>query len=365
MNHKKKKKNNLSKKKIEIKEKNSINPEILITSNESLEGINENSSSFSKKYFKELPNLFDEFEISEESGKENEYYIGEENIYLIDGTKGYFDPEATSSGKTQGSSRYLVESASVNPDGTIKPGVAGDRTPIFNDNFLKDYSKFNPFDRNQMVFSNLMRAYCITAPVGTALMTCGGWNMEDAFVVSREFADKYQVPNNHPNKKYPGPLRPLMVGDKMLDRGGNKGVISVIIDRKHKVKDESLSELWEIFKDNPKLHVIASPYSGLSRFNGATARELMKKSSGLKYHGKTYANCMGEARYIITRQFADVKTKIYSEQKYKTGRSRQASAQLSWALCSKDAREMLRCLYKEGERAKQDLKDVISLISVV
>ncbi len=299
----------------------------------------------------------------EESGKENEYYVGDENIYLIDGTKGYFDPEATSSGKTQGSARYLVESASVNQDGTIKPGKAGDRTPIFNDSFLSNYSKYNPFDRNQMVFSNLMRAYNITEPEGTALMTCGGWNMEDAFVISKEFAEKYQVPNNHPDEKHTGPFRPLMVGDKMLDRGGNKGVISAIIDRDG--NNESLSELTKLFKDNPDLHVIASPYSGLSRFNGATARELMENTSDLTYNGKTYEKCMGKAQYIITRQFADVKTKIYDEEKYRKGESRQASAQLSWALCSKDAREMMRCLYKVGDRAEKDLKDVVSLVSVV
>ena len=299
----------------------------------------------------------------EKPGKENEYYIGDENIYLIDGTKGYFDPEATSSGKTQGSARYLVESASVNPDGTIKKGNKGDRTPIFNDGFLNKYSKYNPFDRNQMVFSNLMRAYNITEPEGTALMTCGGWNMEDAFVISKEFAEKYQVPNNHPDEDHPGPFRPLMVGDKMLDRGGNKGVISAIIDRHG--NDESLSELTKLFEENHDLHVIASPYSGLSRFNGATARELMEDSSDLKYRGKTYEKCMGKAQYIITRQFADVKTKIYDEEKYRKGESRQASAQLSWALCSKDAREMLRCLYKVGDRAEKDLKDVVSLVSVV
>ena len=80
--------------------------------------------------------------------------------------------------------RYLVEDAVVNPDGTISPSkTKNDRTPVFKRGFLSEYSQYNPFDRNQMVFSNLMSAYSVTKPVKTALMTCGGWNMEDAFVI--------------------------------------------------------------------------------------------------------------------------------------------------------------------------------------
>ena len=297
----------------------------------------------------------------EKKGEENEYYLDGENIFLIDGTKGYFDPEATSSGKTQGSARYLVEDAVVNPDGTISPSkTKNDRTPVFKRGFLSEYSQYNPFDRNQMVFSNLMSAYSVTKPVKTALMTCGGWNMEDAFVISKRFAETYQVPKKDKYGNIIG-LRPLKVGDKMLDRGGNKGVISVIVDPDG--TDETLKELTKLFHDND-LDVLASPYSGLSRFNGATARELMKNSSNLEYRG-THKDCIGEAQYIITRQFADKKTKIYDESDYKKGKSRQASAQLSWALCSKDAREMLRCLYKDNERAVTDLKDVASILNVV
>ena len=297
----------------------------------------------------------------EKEGEENEYYLDGENIFLIDGTKGYFDPGATSSGKTQGSARYLVEDAVVNPDGTISPSkTKNDRTPVFKRGFLSEYSQYNPFDRNQMVFSNLMSAYSVTKPVKTALMTCGGWNMEDAFVISKRFAETYQVPKKDKDGNIIG-LRPLKVGDKMLDRGGNKGVISVIVDPDG--TDETLKELTKLFHDND-LDVLASPYSGLSRFNGATARELMKNSSNLEYRG-THKDCIGEAQYIITRQFADKKTKIYDESDYKKGKSRQASAQLSWALCSKDAREMLRCLYKDNERAVTDLRDVVSLVNVV
>ncbi|MCR5060012.1 MAG: hypothetical protein K6A80_03155 [Saccharofermentans sp.] len=285
----------------------------------------------------------------------------EDSICMIRNTK-IFDPEATSSGKNQGLVRYLVEGAKVKPDGSIVPGKDGDRTPIFNpifnpifkNSFLSEYSKYNPFDRNQMVFSNLMKAYSITAPAKTALTTCGGWNMEDGFVVSKEFAHKNQVIG------IDGKMRDLKIGDKMLDRGGNKGVISIIVDRKS--RDKTIAGLVKLFRENPGLDVVASPYSGLSRFNGATARELMKDTSSLFYDGKEHKNCIGKAEYIITRHFADKKTHIYDEEDYDEGRSRKASPQLSWALCSKDAKRLMSYLYAEGKRAEEDIKSIQALM---
>lgn len=289
--------------------------------------------------------------------EENEYFCKGESIYLIDGTKGYFDPEATSSGKMQGSIRYLVSDTGIDKTGHIKPSK-GRRAPIFEHEFLKSFSKYNPFDRNQMVFSNLMKAYRITEPEGTALMTCGGWNMEDGFVISKEFAEKYKVPDAN----NPGKLRSLKAGDKMLDRGGNKGVIAIVVDRDS--TDKSIAKLVDVFKRNHNLHVIASPYSGLSRFNGATARELMESTEELDIDGRKYGNCIGKAQYIITRQFADKKTKIYDEEDYEEGNSRKASAQLSWALCSKDAKEMLRYFFKESDESKDILKEIASYVAI-
>lgn len=277
----------------------------------------------------------------------------EESICIIRNTK-IFDPEATSSGKNQGLVRYLVDGAIVESEGRIIPNKKNGRTPIFNHPFLSEYSKYNPFDRNQMVFSNLMKAFSITTPSKTALTTCGGWNMEDGFVISKDFAHKNQVPNKN------GGLRDLMIGDKMLDRGGNKGVIAMIVDPDS--DDKSIAELIRLFRENPELDVVASPYSGLSRFNGATARELMKETSSLFYNGEEHKNCIGTAEYIITRHFVDKKTHIYDEEDYEEGRSRKASPQLSWALCSKDAKRLMSYLYAEGARAEGDIKDVTALM---
>ena len=308
-----------------------------------------------------------------EEGNYFNYFNKEENIFLIDGEKGYFDPDATASGEDQGSARYLVEGAIVNPDGTIKPSNdENDRAPIFKHEFLKKYTAYNPFDRNQMVFSNLMRAYRITDDEETVLMTCGGWNMEDGFVISKAFAEKYKVPisceeddDDESQSVLPenekAKLRPLMVGDKMLDRGGNKGVISIIVDPNG--KDKKTEKLRKIFKDNPGLAVIASPYSGLSRYNGATARELMEGAQDLKDGDKkVIGKCIGKAQYIITRQFADKKTRIYDEEDYKEGASRKASPQLAWALCSKDAKEMLKYFYKTSSKSKRATEDVVLLL---
>ena len=117
-----------------------------------------------------------------------------------------------------------------------------------------------------------------------------------------------------------------------------------------------------MFIDNPDLAVIASPYSGLSRYNGATAREMMENPSNLKDGEKVYKKCIGKVQYIITRQFADKKTKIYDEDDYAEGSSRKASPQLSWALCSKEARKMISYLYSRGDKSKEDLNAVQALL---
>ncbi|MBR2524629.1 MAG: hypothetical protein IKE53_09380 [Clostridiales bacterium] len=186
--------------------------------------------------------------------------------------------------------------------------------------------------------------------------------MEDGFVVSKRFANDHKVPD----AMNPGQLRPLKIGDKMLDRGGNKGVISIIVDPDKEINEEDpLFKLHKVFKYNPGLDVIASPYSGLSRFNGATARELMSTPHVLKDDDVEIGQIIGEAQYIITRQFADKKTKIYTEEDYVNNRSRKASPQLSWALCSKDAENMLKYFYGSGERAMIDTADAIYILNSV
>ena len=281
-------------------------------------------------------------------------YTGTQSISLIGKTSdGIFDPEATATGKKQGLVRYLAEGVSVDINGKItKSNVKGDRTPIFKDEFLKQYSRFNPFDRNQMVFSNLMRAYRISDSVKTMMMACGGWNFDDGFVVTKEFAENNQVPvntENHTGRKIE--LRPLKIGDKMLDRGGNKGVISLIVDTEKEPdpKEVLLHKAWELFKKYDGLQVIEAPYSGLSRFNGATGRELIDND--------------GKARFIITQQFADKKTNVYDEDDYEEGSSRKASSQLSWALASKDAVNMLKEFY--SYKSESHIKDLRILLDSI
>lgn len=83
---------------------------------------------------------------------------------------------------------------------------------------------YNPFDRRQMTFGNLVRAACVTKGVKTAQMTFGGWTFDDGYVVSKDFADKYRILGSDGN------MRSLVKGDKISDMNGNKGVISLVVD---------------------------------------------------------------------------------------------------------------------------------------
>lgn len=128
--------------------------------------------------------------------------------------------------------------------------------------------------------------------VGTAHMALGGYTQDDAFVVSKEFAEANMIRGKDGN------MRPLNIGDKICDHSGNKGVISFVADRnadmsyfdpdpiaegmtEQQCKDinnrnntkDLQKRVINVFKDNPSLDVIGAPYTAPSRFNGGTARE--------------------------------------------------------------------------------------------
>lgn len=271
---------------------------------------------------------------------------------------GYFDPDLTNASKP-GVVRFLVESTTVTEDGRIVPGDKDDRTPVMKHPEVEAI-KFNPYDRRQMTGMNLLHASGVTRPRGTALMTFGGWGMDDGVVVSKEFTQQHQVLGKD------GTMRDLVVGDKLSDLHGNKGVISLIVDRDADYdkalseKDQSMIYAATIFRQNRNLDVVMSPFSAVSRFNGGTARELMQSPAQLTLPWKgTQPALMGQMRFIVTHKDVKSGTRVYDEQAVTRGRGRKASAQLAWALDSQGATEVLKEFYGPNGKAVANFREML------
>lgn len=270
---------------------------------------------------------------------------------------GYFDKSATGMSTNQGIIRYLVEGARVTSDGEIIPGDKDDKTPLMKNEACK-YMDYIPFDRRQMTFNNLLKASCVTQGVHTAQMTFGGWTFDDGYVVSKNFADTYRI------RGADGEMRSLVVGDKISDMNGNKGVIALVVDPDmdpEEAERQGISEPVAWFKANKgKLDVVGAPFPAPSRFNGGSARELMEHPSDLVGpDGQVYEGCIGDAKYIITHMAVDKKTHVYGEDELAKGKGRRASPQLAWALASMDATNVLDECYMSNNGAVTNLREML------
>lgn len=286
---------------------------------------------------------------------------GRNMAILTEDGDGYFDPMMTSGAINQGITRYLVESAVVNEDGAISRGDLDDQTPLLKhpDAFLMAY---NPFDRQQMTGSNLMQASALTAPTATAMMTFGGWNFDDGMVVSRHFADRYQLRDTE------GQMRPLKIGDKLSDLHGNKGVVSLIVDPSMSDADaeaRGIGEAVKVFRDNPQLDVVMAPFSAVSRFNGGSAREMMQNARALDLGDKgVQSHAMGDVRFIVTHMAVDAKTRVYDDDDIAAGRGRKASSQLAWSLNSQGASAVMAEFYGNNSSALSNVQEYLVTVGL-
>lgn len=270
------------------------------------------------------------------------------NISVLDpeAGAGYFDPVITGTGKNQGLVRYLVPSAVVGEDGYITPGDKDDRVPLAQLEIAQEMG-YDPHDRQNMTFSNLLQSTSMVSGVRTAMMQCGGWNFEDGIVVSQEFADMHCMRGSN------GELRSLSVGDKLSDMHGNKGVISLVVDPTMSIEEAEacgLEEQVQFFKDNSDVEVIMSPFSPISRFNGGTTREMMENPQDIVVRDndgnkQVISGGSGELNIIVTHMSVEKKTSIYDAEAVAEGRGRKASSQLAWALQAKGCREIMHDFY--------------------
>ncbi|MEU6263725.1 hypothetical protein [Saccharopolyspora shandongensis] len=274
---------------------------------------------------------------------------------------GYFDPVMTGGAVNQGIVRYLTEDASVRPDGTIEPGdpetVTGSRAPLMNRPELQTL-RYDPFDRQQMTASTIMQSSEVTRPTGTALMTFGGWTADDPIVVSSEFAQGHRI------RGAAGQLRDLVVGDKISDLHGNKGVISLVVDRdmgSDEARAQGIEQEVAWFKANPEMDVVMSPFSLISRRNAGSARELMSgwTDSLRSPDGSAHPGAVGQMRFVVTHMAVDEKTKVYDDEQVRAGKGRKASSQLAWALQSQDCPAIMREFYGHNSGAESNLREYL------
>lgn len=273
---------------------------------------------------------------------------GGRNITLLSEqeSEGFFDPVMSVSGASQGLVRYLSPDAEVGVDGSITPGDGEHRVPVA----AADVAwamKYDPHDRQNMTLGNVMHSSDVARGAQTAMMQFGGWNFEDAIVVSKDFAQKNQLPG------VDGEMRDMVIGDKLSDYHGNKGVISLVVDPDMDIDEAraaGIEEQVEFFRDNRGAEVVMSPFSAISRHNGGTAREMMTDPSDITVRENdgspsVVSGGMGPLNLIVTHMAVDAKTNVYDADAMAEGRGRKASSQLAWALQSKGCTEIMNDFY--------------------
>lgn len=300
------------------------------------------------------------------------YYkmTGGKDLSLLENDSfGYFDKWATGTAKTQGLVRYLTSDAQV-VDGKIVPGKS-EHCPLLELDVF-DKKEFNAWDRCQMSFGQMLTAKRVAKGVNACYCDMGGWNYDDAYVVSEDFAIANSVPDTSGN------TRPLGRGDKLSDFNGNKGVISYVVpswakhlyemspeeqaEKMQWAKENKVEDLVMMYASNPTLDVIGSPYSALSRANGGLIRELQENPQTLHdpFHNRTVEGGMGQINMIVTDMTADEKTHHYSN----PGEGRKFSSQLAWACASKGATEILDEVYSGNSAAFEDFREYLVCVGL-
>lgn len=291
---------------------------------------------------------------------------GNENIGVMrtELSNGYYDPIATSGGTNQGLTRYLVDSASVDKNGRIIKGDENDRTALMKHEFMKN-QQYNPFDRQQMTFSNALTASGINK-ARVAQVDAFGYTFEDGVPISKEYAERNGVYDTNGN------VRKLLIGDKVSDGNGNKGVTPIIIDRN--MPDEEFEKLpplqknlVQMFKDNPDLDMLMAKYSAVSRFNGGTGRDLVEspnKSDFVDSKGQVHKNCISELPIIVTHMTVDAKTNVYDNDALTEGRGRKANPQLAWALNAMEADGLMAEFYGNNNKAVYNYREYLITVGL-
>lgn len=152
-----------------------------------------------------------------------------------------------------------------------------------------------------------------------------------------------------------GRYRPLQIGDKISDFGGNKGTISLVVDRNmspEEAKDRDLEREVAIFNKNPELDFVGSPYAPISRHNAGITHEMQESEiQDVVDENGQKIGVSGDLNMIITHLTVDSKSKAYDAEAIAEGRGRSVSGQLVWAMNSLDTQELIKESFEHNESA--------------
>lgn len=296
-------------------------------------------------------------------------------VITAQNSEGWTDPVMTGSGKNQGMIRFLAAGTHVTPDGRIeRSDDMSARTALVNTPMMR-YVDNIPADRVQMVCSNLATASGVAGTeertlsdgrkvtgVGIAQLTVQGLTFDDGAIISKDFADEYKVIGKG------GKPRPLMAGDKICDCAGNKSIVAMVIDRNadlDEAKQNGLGPVTELFAKNPNLDVVQAPYSAASRFNAAGYLLAHEQNETLHLpDGRDVEGGLGYVPMIITHHTANEHTREYDEEDVKSGLGRKVSAQLSWALCAKDATHIMDEVFSPNNSAVINMRETLNVMGL-
>ena len=276
---------------------------------------------------------------------------------------GYFDPVVTGTARNQGMLLLLADGASIDPETShINPARKPDgsinteaRAEFAYTGFGK-YMHNCPADRQIMVFNEFKDSLSIKHHVGYMQLSTG-WTYDDGYVISKRYAESVKVPD----KDHPGEFRHMMIGDKIVDNSANKGTIALIIDPDmpdEEAKRLHIEKLVQLYRDNPNLDIVGSPYPHVSRINGATARKAMEDTWDAKVNGEIKKGCGGYIDVLNLKQTVDAKTNLYEDD----GEGRNASAQLAWALEGLGMNHVMHELYGDNTPAVAEMRNYVNVL---
>ena len=300
----------------------------------------------------------------------NEAKLVGENIRVVDPKwNNIFDPYMLGSGKNQGVERYLVDGAIVHADGTVQMSdgwdnpftgqLERDRVAMTKQEAFK-YIDYMPSDRQMMATKQALVALQVTEPVGVAFMNFGGWTYDDGMVISKEYAEKYQVPVYHDEN---GTMRAQMKGDKQSDFGSNKGVANLVIDRNMSEEEARAQGIWkevQFYKANPDLDIVMGPYATLSRNNMSVLKQARdSKTIDLidPIHGDVKPNAIGFMPMMVTDMTVDKKSHVYDKSDVAKGKGRSVSTLLMLNLQALGAKGIINEVYGNNVTAWADLRE--------
>lgn len=261
------------------------------------------------------------------------------------------DPNYTANNDKQGIKVMLKNNARIiEGDGHIGRNPAISEAAPYEE--LMPFNKHDAGNRITMSLINLQNATKVTT--SKIAYTCaGGYNLEDAIVVSKEFAEKNAVMNHD------GVLRPLGIDDKLSDTHGNKGVISLVVDRNMSMSAAEklgIEQLVQLYKDNPELDLVMSPFPALSRSNGGLGVEGFQHNQDLIVNGEVIEGGMIEVVTIITDKLGEDKTTTYDENE-----GRKISEEIITALATKGEGKIVRSAFRKNSQAIRNLREYLIL----